>query len=541
MDVGVHHAHRDFPGGWHSGAGFHQRHGPASSTAFSPSTNGSGTKRLFSCGTTVTPRRAAFKGAASGGACRDGKARWRARRPGACRPGRSPERATARPAAGRAAGPMPSPAGRWPPGPVPPRRAARRRRPRRRPAPRGTPGGPGALLVPPGHAEGDHPAEALEDLDLGAELAACLVKQPYDRVEGLRGRRPRAEDLAEGVREPVGKRAEHLRDQRVLGLHVAVQVARGDARRVRDVAHGGGLEAAQRELAARRGEDPGGPLLAAPGGLRLPPRPCLINHAKGRGPAAGLAAFRPSVAPARPSKMIVAMQSATSPVVPPTPCHSQPAAPACTLARCSTRRRSSGSTPGRRRPCADTALISVRQRRSRLAGPTRAAAVRAGPPGGWHVVHGDLQRRPVPERHLGDLAGEQPQRRHRVRLDGGEVPCGPDKVLMVVRHELEGDCLLGLEVVVDAALEDARRRRDLAHRGARVPVGREEVRGRPQDLVTATRRATLWQLGCHAWRLGHILIIGAARASWYRQTLLAVIDLQALAPPRTRGQNRPDS
>jgi hypothetical protein len=89
----------------------------------------------------------------------------------------------------------------------------------------------------------------------------------------------------------------------------------------------------------------------------------------------------------------------------------------------------------------------------------------------------------MPERDRGDRLGVGPQRGQGIRGDRAELPHHADEIGVVRLDQLDRDRFLGLEVVVQAAGQDPRRRRDLAHRGVRVPVRREELGGRPEDLV----------------------------------------------------------
>ncbi len=131
----------------------------------------------------------------------------------------------------------------------------------------------------------------------------------------------------------------------------------------------------------------------------------------------------------------------------------------------------------------------------------------AGAGRGRRVEHGDLQGRLMPERDRGDLQGKRPQGRQRVRGDGSELPHDADEVSVVVLDQLDRDGFLGLEVVVEAAGQDPGRRRDLAHRGVRVPVGGEQASRRVQDLGAPARPGGQGRLGHGRCGRGHHAII----------------------------------
>ena len=107
----------------------------------------------------------------------------------------------------------------------------------------------------------------------------------------------------------------------------------------------------------------------------------------------------------------------------------------------------------------------------------------AGAGRGRRVEQADLQGRRMPERDRGDRLGVGPQGRQGVLGDRAELPDHADEIGVVRLDQLDRDRFLGLEVMVKTAGQDPRRRRDLAHRGVRVPVRREEPGGGGQDLV----------------------------------------------------------
>ena len=71
----------------------------------------------------------------------------------------------------------------------------------------------------------------------------------------------------------------------------------------------------------------------------------------------------------------------------------------------------------------------------------------------------------------------------------GRLPHRADEIGVVGLDQLDRDRFLGLEVVVQAAGQDAGRRRHLAHRPVRVPLGREELGGPREDLVAPAHPA----------------------------------------------------